>query len=657
MSSTTKPDFLTIAVDRNMLSRGQSHQLSQEALKLGVDPSRLAVEKGLLDAAQVDIVSALSRPTSIAPGYEVMDVLGYGGLGVVYRARQVALDRVVALKTIMLSRMDRAGALARFELEAKAVGKLRHPNIVTAYDYGTHEGRMFFAMELVDGEDLDDRIKRMGRLSETMAWSIARQTAAGLSHAVEANVIHRDIKPANLMLTTPPQGYSLPANVPMVKITDFGLAFLTAENENNTRLTMAGTTMGTPQYMAPEQLSEPQVDHRADIYALGATMYHLFAGVPPFEGDSTGQVLANKIKGKIRELSSLVDGISHASLKLVEAMMAAEPDSRPQTYEELINRIDGLANVTHEVIRVAPKKRVAEAETLSDVPRTPTDAMPTKQVSKPEPTATATAKRGGWGRIFVFLLFVGVCAGVFFVARDEESWKDFAKGLLPYEFFGKRTSNEFRGPVLIEAMPRASLFDGQSLDGWSKPRGEWTVETDSDGDPVLLGRTGVISRPLPPLSETDKEPSNYNLRMRADLRDADAIEVHFSVVVVEPGRDERYVLRVGADGVVLGRQDWQSRAFLPVTETLPMPSRKGGIADSNYHELRIGKHGTHWLAYFDDHLLGTLPVTKTEPIRSVGLVVQNGSAHFKDIRLRKLVSPREPYGKPSGFTGQPPVKK
>ncbi|MCA9248384.1 MAG: hypothetical protein KDA42_14760, partial [Planctomycetales bacterium] len=381
--------------------------------------------------------------------------------------------------------------------------------------------------------------------------------------------------------------------------------------------------------------------------------YHLFAGRPPFDGDNTGQVLANKIKGKVRDLSTIADGISHASLKLVQEMMAADPEDRPQSYVDLIARIDGLENVTREVINVPRKqvavarKKIAEAETLCDEPRKKTDKLPTREATEPQ-----RARRSGWlGRLVAFVFFVSVCGGVLYLVKDEDQFKEFAESWLPYEFFGQGYTNDFQGPVLVQGGTTASLFNGASLDGWSKPRGDWKIAKDSQGDVVLAGHSGVISRPLPALHGDGAEAENYNLRMRVDVRDALAVEVHFSVVIGQGQQDERYVLRMTQRDVVLGRQDWNSKAFLPVTEPLPFPARKGNLDVAEYHELRIGRHQTHWLAYFDGHMLGTLPVTIVEPIRSIGLVTEEGTAYFKDLRMSELISPREPVGKPPGFTG------
>ena len=140
-------------------------------------------------------------------------------------------------------------SLARFEQEALAVARLRHPNIVAAYDFGRHQGRLYFVMELIEGIDVEKTIEQEGPLDERVAWKLVRQAAAGLSHAASAGIIHRDIKPANLLLVEPPSGFELPGGLKMVKITDFGLAFLSRDVDVKTRLTQQNTAIGSPHYL------------------------------------------------------------------------------------------------------------------------------------------------------------------------------------------------------------------------------------------------------------------------------------------------------------------------------------------------------------------------------------------------------------------------
>jgi serine/threonine protein kinase len=213
-----KWNWLLTAVQRKYLSEGEARDLRREAEAKQLEPSRLAVENGLLTSVQSDIVRALAQPADVAPGYEIVDVLGHGGLGVVFKARQLNLDRIVALKTVLVSRLDQPGILARFEQEARTIGGLRHPNIVSVIDFGNHNGRLFLTMELIDGVTISSYVAREGRLREGAVWSIARQMAAGLAHAAERNVVHRDIKPDNVLLTDPPAGYPLPQGVPMARL-------------------------------------------------------------------------------------------------------------------------------------------------------------------------------------------------------------------------------------------------------------------------------------------------------------------------------------------------------------------------------------------------------------------------------------------------------
>src|SRR5262249_2458126 len=153
-----------------------------------------------------------------------------------------------------------------FEKEVLAIARLRHPNIVTAHDCSRQGGLLFLVMELLEGKTLEDWVQERGPLSEALAWAVARQAAAGVAPPGEVGIVHRDVKPANLFLVEPPAGSTLPAGVPGVKVTDFGLALLASDPSPGGRLTQAGSLLGTPAYMAPEQFGGSSVDSRADIY-------------------------------------------------------------------------------------------------------------------------------------------------------------------------------------------------------------------------------------------------------------------------------------------------------------------------------------------------------------------------------------------------------
>lgn len=209
--------------------------------------------------------------------YRVLGELGRGAMGVVYKAEDPNLDRIVALKTIIVDQdaEGREEYHKRFILEAKAAGKLTHANIVTTFDCGEHDGLAYLAMELLEGTDLRSRM-----LTESIppaeAVEIARQVAEGLAYAHERGVVHRDIKPGNIMLNR--QGQA--------KIMDFGLARMRAADHK----TSTGMVLGTPRYMSPEQISGLPVDQRSDIFSLGIVLYEMLTGTRLFAGEDMAQV-------------------------------------------------------------------------------------------------------------------------------------------------------------------------------------------------------------------------------------------------------------------------------------------------------------------------------------------------------------------------------
>ena len=261
-------------------------------------------------------------------GYELLGRLGQGGMGAVFKARQVSMDRVVALKILPPKLAKDKSFVERFVREARSAAKLSHPNIVQGIDVGLAAGYHYFAMEFVDGETVKGLLRREGRLDEKRALEIVRGVAQGLEHAHSRGIIHRDIKPDNIML----------ARDGAVKLADLGLARST---DKPTTVTIAGTTLGTPHYMAPEHVrGDPNIDTRADIYALGATLYRMVTGQYPFDGPTSAAIMTKHVTDPAPSARETNMEVSRACSDLILHMMAKEPSGRPQTPTDLLGEID-----------------------------------------------------------------------------------------------------------------------------------------------------------------------------------------------------------------------------------------------------------------------------------------------------------------------------
>jgi serine/threonine protein kinase len=233
------------------------------------DPTQ-ELPRARASAADINIAN-LAEVARLLPQFEILEFLGRGGMGVVYKARQIQLDRVVAIKIIPPGDAVSPGFIERFRREARSLAKLNHPHIVNVFDFGETNGLYYLLMELVDGLNLR-QMMRAAKLTPPQALAVVPQICEALQYAHEEGVVHRDIKPENILLDKKGR----------VKIADFGLAKLLRREPADHTLTMAGAMLGTPKYMAPEQIEKPgSVDHRADIYSLGVVFYEMLTGEIP----------------------------------------------------------------------------------------------------------------------------------------------------------------------------------------------------------------------------------------------------------------------------------------------------------------------------------------------------------------------------------------
>ncbi len=256
--------------------------------------------------------------------YEIVGELGRGAMGVVYKAKDPLIDRMVAIKTINLQSLPpdkKKEYEARFYQEAKAAGRLSHPNIITIYDLGENDGIAYIAMELLEGRELQHLLEDGKRLSVDDALNIAIQVASGLAYAHEHGIVHRDIKPSNIMVL---QGKR-------IKIADFGIARM----ESSLLSTKTGLLMGSPLYMSPEQIKNERIDLRSDIFSLGILFYQMVTGRLPFRGDNAHTVMFQIVQEEPPKPSSLNPDVPPVLDAIIAKCLAKRPDDRYQDANEL----------------------------------------------------------------------------------------------------------------------------------------------------------------------------------------------------------------------------------------------------------------------------------------------------------------------------------
>jgi len=297
----------------------------------------LMIDLGYVTPSQAERVKKSIKESKAAahqiPGYQIVGKLGAGAMAVVYKARQLSLNRMVAIKVLPRRFTENPEYVERFYKEGQAAGKLNHNNIVQAFDVGEAGGYHYFVMECVEGKTLYDDLSKGKVFAEDEALDIIIQVAHALAHAHACGLIHRDVKPKNIMINT--EG--------VVKLADMGLARETTDIE--TARTEAGKAYGTPYYIAPEQIrGQIDIDHRADIYGLGATLYHIVTGRVPFMADDPSDVMRKHLKEQLIPPDHINTSLSAGISEVIEVMMAKRKEDRYNNVEELLTDLEAVRN-------------------------------------------------------------------------------------------------------------------------------------------------------------------------------------------------------------------------------------------------------------------------------------------------------------------------
>jgi serine/threonine-protein kinase len=335
----------------------------------------------------------------IAGRYRVVAKLGEGGMGAVYRGEQISLKRAIAIKVLRAELSQNTQLVARFHAEAAAVAKLSHPNTVNIIDFGSDNGTLFIAMEFVDGASLREVVAREAPLAPARALFVAQQIAASIADAHAHAIVHRDLKPDNVMLQTRGRHRDL------VRVLDFGIAKLRdGSRATQQQMTMAGDVLGTPQYMAPEQIRGEPVDGRVDIYALGCILYEMVTARMPFEAPAITAMLGKHLVEPVVPPSVRRPDLAlpPAIDQLVLAAMAKHADARPPTMDAFGEQIGAALGMLPQ-----PTPHAMPVQTYAATGTAPVVTPPAPSfVPAPPPAAVVAPRPRGHGRAMT----IGVAA-------------------------------------------------------------------------------------------------------------------------------------------------------------------------------------------------------------------------------------------------------
>src|SRR6201987_387079 len=280
--------------------------------------------------------------------YRIETLLGTGAMGEVYRAHDPAIDRLVAIKVVrpeLVAGSGGAQLLERFRREARAAGRRYHPNIIAIWDFGDDNGTPFLVMELVEGESLDHLIKSSGTLAQTRCVAVVTQFLSALGFAHANGIVHRDIKPSNIMVLQDDH----------VKVADFGIARLEASE-----FTIVGDLLGTPAYMAPEQLSGGPIDHRTDLFAAGVILFEMLTGVKPFRGKSITEIISFMEKRGPEDIRALNPALPESLKPVIGRALAFDPGARYGSAAEFSAALHEAMSTAGSALPIAKPRPAAE---------------------------------------------------------------------------------------------------------------------------------------------------------------------------------------------------------------------------------------------------------------------------------------------------------
>ncbi len=318
------------------LVRAELHSLTEKGNPISL--ADLLVQRGYVTRSQLARLNramdedSMYRPAQQIPGFQIQSKLGQGAMAVVFKAKQLSLDRTVAVKVLPKRLSENAEFVERFYREGRAAARLNDPNIVQAYDVGEAGGYHYFVMEYIDGQTVYDLLTDGRPVEEAKAVNLIRQAALALDHAHRHGFIHRDVKPKNIMII----------KASIVKLADMGLA--REVDDYATATAEAGRAYGTPYYISPEQIrGEITIDGRADIYALGATFYHMVTGRVPFDGTTPSAVMHKHLKDPLIPPDHINPKLTAAVGEIIEVMMAKNASDRYPSMAEVISDLDAVS--------------------------------------------------------------------------------------------------------------------------------------------------------------------------------------------------------------------------------------------------------------------------------------------------------------------------